>query len=1166
MMAAEEIPIRNAFADDSRYFASQHDTALFRLVPASESGITYDAPYKESFALNGWGFEYSVIGAGVGVADFDGDGLPELFFSGNANPHRLYKNLGDLRFEDVAEAAGVAKNSGFANGVAIADVNADGLPDIYVSRAGPHDEADRRNQLFINYGDLQFKEEAAAYGLALADYSIQATFFDYDRDGDLDLYQSNHPVDFEDKYRPTGNDKVEKGENRSDRLLRNEGNGHFTDVSEAAGIDNHGYGLAVTTGDLNGDGWDDIYVGNDFAMRDYMYINQRDGTFRDEIHGRTQKISHYTMSATITDLDEDGVNDFLTSDLQADSNYHDKTITFLNRQNEYYEALYKKGLHRQVTHNTLQCGNGDGTFSEIAWYAGVAATNWSWAQLAADWDLDGDKDLFVANGLAAEPHADMRDDFRALSQANRKDDKEAFYRIRAGMMRRHYRFPNAFFENTGDLRFADRSRDWAMPMPTISMGACVADLDADGDPDIVTSNINQQMTVYENRAIQQERGHFLRLRLKSSGPNRFAWGSEVVLTTQDGRRQYRRQAPICGYQSTVEDVLHFGLRDATPLQSLEIRWFDGTVETLTEVPVDQTLVLEHDFRRMQDMPRKRLATSPLFEDVTEIIGLRGRHQENFYNDFADQFLLHRKNSHHGPGLAVADIDGDGREDLLMTGAAGFAPQVWLHGAKGRFSPKSSPALSADAAHEDGGALFFDVDGDGDQDLYLSSGGTEFPGDGSGPYRDRLYLNDGQGNWTAAPERLPVIDGSTGCLAAEDFDRDGDLDLFVGGRVVPGRYPEAPRSYLLRNDGGHFTDVTEELAPGLARIGMVTAALWTDYDDDRQRDLLLVGEWMAPTLFRNIRGHLERVESSLFDELHGWWNSLIGLDVDCDGDTDYIAGNMGRNLNYRPGVKTPVELFFHDFDWNGSGDIVLSSYWNGKRYPMPTKDRMMEKVRFIETEDMTYDAYGRSTVRDLFGTHGLDSALHLQAQTFDHILLRNEGQGRFRVEALPDAAQRAPLMGMVVTDFDGDGYPDVLGHGNFHHFEVHTDAQDAGTGFLLHNDGKGGFAYREGPKAGFKSAGDARSLVLLEGADGARLMVAGTNNGPLQALRLPRQPHDVFDFSIAHGTAFVPGTDGYRQKVEHYLGSGYLSQGTSKLHLQKGGLLKLTEFYREGAKP
>ncbi|HET6569824.1 MAG TPA: FG-GAP-like repeat-containing protein [Rhodothermales bacterium] len=1070
------------------------EAPLFTLIPPEKSGVNFANHVEDSDTLNIFTYEYFYDGAGVAVGDVDGNGLPDLYFTANTGPNHLYLNRGDWRFYDVTGEAGVAgPPGGWTTGATMADVNGDGLLDIYVSRSGDLPPGQRRNLLYVNDGDGTFTEEAAAYGIDGAGNTTQAAFFDYDRDGDLDLYVLNHGVSRYERFHVQPLEKRHEPMT-ADRLYRND-EGRFTDVTEAAGVSDNipSFGLGVVISDINEDGWPDIFVGNDYAVDDYLYVNNGDGTFNDRIRDYLAHTSFATMGADIADINNDARPDILTLDMLPESNERRKLLRGSTTTN--YQTMLRSDDHHQFTRNMLQLNTGVGRFSEIGWLAGVASTDWSWSALLADFDLDGYKDLFVTNGFVRD-YTNLDFLHYTIPQALREAHGDSSVAMKLIEQMPRTELSNYLFRNRGDLTFENATERWGIDRPSDSNGAAYADLDNDGDLDLVVSNINQPAFLYRNNASELTDHHYLKIKLYGVGKNRYGLGAKVRLVTPKGRVFYQEQMPTRGYQSSVQPVLVFGLGDADSIH-VTVTWPDGAWQALTGVSADQTITLHQQDATQAPRPSSSEAPaadtlSARFAALPDALGLDFVHHENAFVDFRREPLLPHMLSRLGPALATADINADGREDIFIGGARGQAAALYLQQRGGTFRRTPVPAFEAHARYEDVDALFFDADGDGSEDLYVVSGGNDVA-DGDTLYQDRLYLNDGHGTFTYAVGALPQIASSGGAVAARDYDGDGDEDLFVGGRVLPGKYPYAPRSYLLENVGGRFRDVTPD---ALRQPGLVTDAAWGDLTGDSTAELVLVGEWMPIRIFRYMgKTFTEITEAAGLGQTNGWWNSLRLADLDSDGDLDLIAGNRGLNAQMQASLDEPVTVNAADFDGNGATEAVISYYTQGRSYPVAVRDELLGQISSLWRKYPTYGSYANATVEDIFSEEQLAKALTRKANTFETSLFENRG-GVFAKRPLPIQVQFAPVNSILVQDFDRDGRLDLLLAGNNFAVNPSLGRQDAGRGLFLRGAGELHFQAMSPLQSRFVAGRDVRNLAFVNTAHGAIVLVVN-NDGPLQ---------------------------------------------------------------------
>jgi hypothetical protein len=1072
---------------------SRKPAPLLELLPPSRTGIDFQNTLHEDENLNIISFEYFYNGAGVGIGDIDNDGLEDIFFAANMTGNRLYRNKGHFEFEDVTQRAGFGKLGKWATGVSMVDINQDGHLDIYVCYAGPNSNPARRaNELYINNGDGIFTEQAAAYGLADTGHSVQAAFFDYDLDGDLDVYILTNTTD------QTGPNVIRhkrlRGEMvNTDRLYRNNGNGTFSDVSAQAGITIEGYGLGVSVVDINEDGWPDVYVTNDYLSNDLLWINQHDGTFIDRAGDCFQHTSYSAMGNDVADVNNDGLPDIMAVDMLPPDNQRQKLMFGATSYDRYHSEI-KYGYTPQFMRNTLQLNRGKDAqgevcFSEIGQLAGVQATDWSWSPLFADIDLDGRCDLLVTNGY---PRDITNRDFAAYKAQefvhgayNATVRKKLFDAIRS-LDGAH--LPPYVFQNNGDLTFADRSALWGFTEPAYSTGAAYADLDGDGDLDYVTNNINGPAGVFENHA-ERLNHHYLNVRFEGSPLNRDGYGAKVTLFEAQDTLQYREHSPYRGYQSTVARGVYLGLGARKQVDALRVVWPDGRWQVLKGPAIDTTLILRWKDAATQTEVVTN-AKSALFTDMPEDV-IDFVHRETEYVDFKIEPLLPHKFSEGGPGMATGDVNGDGLEDLFIAGAYKQSGMIFLQQRNGSFRPQ--PLDVGEKFEEDMGALFFDADGDHDLDLYVVSGGNEFAAQ-SPYYQDRLYVNDGRGHFSRQPDALPGTTGSGSCVVGADYDGDGDTDLFVGGRLTPHRYPQPGQSYLLRNDGGRFTDVTDSLAAGLRDVGMVTAAVWADVDKDLLPDLVMVGEWMPVTVFRNSGGTFV---SAQVPGSTGWWNSMDAGDFDGDGDTDFVLGNLGLNTRYKTSPAQPVGIYVNDLNKDGVPEAMLGYYLEGVNRPAYPRDDLLLQAPQLKKKYGSYQAYAAATIDSLYAHEGTEAH---HAEMLQTCYLENRSKEPWALKPLCIEAQFAPVCAIHHGDYNGDGHLDVLLGGNAYDPDILTGRYDAFKGLVLAGNGKGIFAPLSMQRSGVHVNGAVKSIVSVKAADGSTLLVMAQNNGRVRVLK------------------------------------------------------------------
>lgn len=1062
---------------------SSQENTLFTKISSGESKIRFKNIIREDLEFNFLNYPYLYTGAGVAIGDFDNDGFEDMYFTSNFGANKLYRNNGDFTFEDVTVASKTEVFNSFCTGATCLDINNDGWLDIYVSRAGSlNDDDGRRNLLFVNQKDGTFNEEAKQWGIDDPGYSTQVFSLDYDHDGDLDLYVLNYRYDFKNNTTISSAIQRDIEETTSDQLYRNDGSS-FTKVTGEANIYNKAWGLAGTVGDFNNDGWDDIYISNDYLEPDMMYINQRDGTFRNEIKGRMNHISFNSMGADYADLDNDLYPDLITVDMLAE-NYARSKENMASMSTANFMNMVSVGYHHAYMANMLHYNVGNGKFKETSQLSGIVKTDWSWTPLIADFDNDGLKDVFISNGVYKDyTNQDFRSALRAKNERGEEMTLEAVLDMIPSQP-----LDNYMYKNNGDMTFSKVIKEWGMANdPGFSNGAAYADFDNDGDLDLVVNNVNSEISLYRNNA----RADFVKVKLNGPETNRLGLGSSVFVESSESV-QFQEKYITRGFQSSVSEILIFGLGQASGSVKVTVEWPDGKTSALNNVAVNETVTLDYSSAVSEAHAYKK-ENSFKREKSSSDLGIKYTHQENDVDDYEIQLLLPQKQSTKGTGIVKADVNGDGLDDFFVGNAKDAKAALYIQSEKGIFTPSNQKLWSSEAKYEDANALFFDADGDGDQDLYVVSAGYELA-ENDQLLRDRLYINDSRGRFSKSKSALPSMLVSGKSITAGDYDNDGDLDLFVGGNVIPGRYPLSPRSYLLRNDNGKFTDVSSDNSD-LTEIGMISEAIFTDYDSDDDLDIIAVGEWMSPIILTNNNGFYSKNERvSGLESTEGWWYSISAADFDGDGDQDYVLGNIGKNNKFQPKKDKPIYIYAKDFDDNGSFDVALSKMNDGRIVPIRGKECSSEQNPYLLETIGSFKEFASLDMEAIYGEERLKDAKKLTARMFESAYVENLGGGAFKLKILPNQVQTGPTLSFITRDFDDDGNMDILGIGAIYDAEVETIRYDSNYGYVLLGDGKGEFKYSKEYDPFIDS--DAKDITEIK-IDGRTHYMVVSNNEDLE---------------------------------------------------------------------
>ncbi len=1063
---------------------------MFTLMSENKTNISFKNILKETEEFNILTYGYIYNGGGVAIGDINNDGLQDIYFTGSMVGSHLYLNKGNFEFEEIAKEAGVFAEGLWNTGTTMVDINADGYLDIYVCRSAAKDEFKRKNLLFVNNGNLTFTEKAAEYGIDDPGYSSQGTFFDYDKDGDLDLYVVNHSIQEYASFRNLSKSlKTKRNPYFEDHFYINK-NGEFLISNDEVGLVSNvlGFGLSASVSDVNNDSWPDIYISNDFNEQDYLYINNQDGTFTESLSDFIGHTSHFSMGSDIADINNDGYPEIMTLDMLPESNYRQKMVSGPDNYDKF-QFLVNSGFHHQSMRNMMHLNNQGQSFSEIGQLSGIHSTDWSWAPLWADLDNDGYKDLFISNGVKRD-YTNM--DF--MNYAVQQKMEESKVGAETAINNLLQNIPSSIeenytYKNLDGFSFMKVNKQWGLDQETLSNGAAYADLDNDGDLDLIVNNTDERAFIYRNNGELLAKNNFLKVSLKGIGNNSYGIGAKVTVETEH-KSLSQEMMPTRGFQSSVDYNLLFGLGQETQIKSVSVLWPNNQNQTLLNVGINQKILIDQN-KAHDSVTIEKGASKTLFSNIDADSIITFQHSENNYIDFKREQLLPHKLSTEGPALSVADVNSDGLEDFYIGGAKGQLGKLFLQNKNGAFSGVS---IESDDEFEDVDALFFDADNDGDKDLYVVSGGHENEIE-SVHLKDRLFLNDGKGHFRLSQNALPRISANGSCVKAADYDGDGDIDLFIGSRSVPGKYPTGPQSFLLENNGkGQFSVVTTTLAKSLQTIGMVTDAQWFDLNEDGKQDLIVVGEFMSVKILMNVNGvFVDESQNSGLENTEGWYNTIEKGDFDNDGDEDFIVGNFGLNSQLKASLEEPVQLYSKDFDSNGSLDPILTSYNMGESYPIYSKDDLVGQLSALKNRYVNYSDYADQKITDIFSSEELSDATILNAYNFASSYIENLGDGKFKIVPLPLPAQFAPVYAVQIEDFNNDGNLDALLAGNFFGTRVKYGRYDANKGALFYGDGKGNFEYVTNDISGLNINGEVRALNSIKRANDQHLLLIARNN-------------------------------------------------------------------------